>query len=96
MLGVITMTKEKAPYNPTPGDYDVEKLTDLHSSESTPSSYARNILKKTNSNGPENINNSIESIKHENNADNTESIPTLSKCFDMNKDDGEFEYKGEI
>ena len=90
------MTKEKTPYNSTPGDYDVEKLTDLHSPESTPSSYARNILKKTNSKGPENINNSIESIKHENNADNTESIPTLSKCFDMNKDDNEFEYKGEI
>lgn len=96
MLGVITISKEKAPYNPTPGDYDIEKLTDLHSSESTPSSYARNILTKTNSKGPENINNSIESIKRENNADNTESISTLSKCFNMNKDDGEFEYKGEI
>ncbi|OOM76437.1 hypothetical protein CLPUN_26690 [Clostridium puniceum] len=90
------MSKEKAPYNPTPGDYDVEKLTDIHSSESEPSSYTRNIHKITNFKGPENIYNSSESIKSRNNVDITERIPTLSKYSDMNKDDDEFEYKGEI
>jgi len=43
MLGVITINKEKTPYSPTPGDYDTDKLTDLHSSETDPSHYARNI-----------------------------------------------------
>ena len=28
------MNKEKTPYNSTPGDYDTNKLTDIHSSES--------------------------------------------------------------
>ena len=96
MLGVITISKEKAPYNPTPGDYDVEKLTDIHSSESEPSSYARNIHEKTNSNSAENINNSNASINIKNNVDTTKRIPTLSKYSDMNKNDDEFEYKGEI
>lgn len=96
MLGVITISKEKTPYNPTPGDYDVEKLTDIHSPESEPSSYARNIHEKTNFNSPQNINNSSESINIKNNVDTTERIPTLSKYSNMNKDDGEFEYKGEI
>lgn len=92
------MSKEKEPYNLTPGDYDVEKLTDIHSSESEPSSYARNIHEKTNSKSQENIYNSSESIKSKSksNIDFTERIPTLSKYSDMNKDDGEFEYKGEI
>jgi hypothetical protein len=82
------MSKEKTPYNPTPGDYDVEKLTDIHSSESNPSSYARNIRQTS-------IKNNFNSNKNHI-SDTTERIPTLSKYSDMNKDDNEFEYKGEI
>ena len=93
MLGVIEMNKERAPYSPTPGDYDVNKLTDIHSSETDPSSYARNIKQDTNK---YNYNSSDKNIKSENSSDNTERIPTLIKYTDMNKDDDEFEKKGEI
>jgi hypothetical protein len=27
MIGVIAMSKERTPYNPTPGDYDTAKLS---------------------------------------------------------------------
>ncbi|WP_459478839.1 hypothetical protein [Clostridium saccharoperbutylacetonicum] len=76
------MTKERTPYNPTPGDYDTEKLTDLHSSETNPSSYARNI--KQNSKNKSSL------------SDFTERIPTLSKYSNMNSDNDEIEKKGEI
>lgn len=76
------MTKERTPYNPTPGDYDTEKLTDLHSSETNPSSYARNI--KQNSKNKSSL------------SDSTERIPTLSKYSNMNSDNDEIEKKGEI
>ncbi|AGF58478.1 MULTISPECIES: hypothetical protein [Clostridium] len=76
------MTKERTPYNPTPGDYDTEKLTDLHSSETNPSSYARNI--KQNSENKSSL------------SDSTERIPTLSKYSNMNSDNDEIEKKGEI
>jgi len=92
------MNKEKTPYNPTPGDYDTDKLTDIHSSESDPSSYARNIRQAT-SNVPtskDSYNSSDRSIKSEISSDTTERIPTLIKYSDMNKDDDEFEKKGEI
>jgi hypothetical protein len=92
-LGVIAMNKEKTPYNPTPGDYDTNKLTDIHLSESDPSSYARNISQ---SNSKDSYNSSDRSIKSENSLDTTERIPTLIKYSDMNKDDDEFEKKGEI
>nr|WP_207715295.1 hypothetical protein [Clostridium saccharoperbutylacetonicum] len=82
MLGVIIVTKERTPYNPTPGDYDTEKLTDLHSSETNPSSYARNI--KQNSENKSSL------------SDSTERIPTLSKYSNMNSDNDEIEKKGEI
>jgi len=92
MLGVIAMNKEKTPYNPTPGDYDTDKLTDIHSSESDPSSYARNIKQITS-----NVSTSKDSYNSsENSSDITERIPTLAKYYDMNKDDDEFEKKGEI
>lgn len=77
------MNNEKASYNPTPGDYDVEKLTDIHSSESEPSSYARNINQKTNSKGPENIYNSIESVKSKNNVDISSSESEASDTEDI-------------
>ena len=92
------MNKEKTPYNSTPGDYDTDKLTDIHSSESDPYSYARNI-RQTTSNVPtskDNHNSSDRSIKSINSSDTTERIPTLIKYSDMNKDDDEFEKKGEI
>lgn len=98
MLGVIVMNKEKMPYNSTPGDYDTDKLTDIHSSESDPSSYARDI-NQTTSNVPtskDSYNSSDISIKSENSSDTTERIPTLIKYSDMNKEDDEFEKKGEI
>jgi hypothetical protein len=76
------VTKEGTPYNPTPGDYDTEKLTDLHSSETNPSSYARNI--KQNSKNKNSL------------SDSTERIPTLSKYSNMNSDNDEIEKKGEI
>ncbi|MFT8352015.1 hypothetical protein [Clostridium saccharoperbutylacetonicum] len=76
------MTKERTPYNPTPGDYDTERLTDLHSSETTPSSYARNI--KQNPKNKSSL------------SDSTERIPTLSKYSNMNSDNDEIEKKGEI
>lgn len=76
------MTKERTPYNPTPGDYDTEKLTDLHSSETNPSSYTRNI--KQNSKNKSSL------------SDSTERIPTLSKYSNMNSDNDEIEKKGEI
>lgn len=76
------MTKERTPYNPTPGDYDTERLTDLHSSETNPSSYARNI--KQNSKNKSSL------------SDSTERIPTLSKYSNMNSDNDEIEKKGEI
>lgn len=82
------MNKEKAHYNPTLGDYNVEILTDIHSPETNPSSYLRNINHS-----------SLKDDLHSNSknvSDTTEKIPTLSKYSNMNKDDDEFEYKGEI
>ena len=82
------MSKEKTPYSPTPGDYDVEILTDIHSPETNPSSYLKNINHT-----------SLKGDLHSNSknvSDKTEKIPTLSKYSNMNKDDDEFEYKGEI
>ena len=87
------MNKEKIPYNSTPGDYDTNKLTDIHSSESGPSSYARNISQTT---IEDSFSLSGRSIKSENSVDNTERIPSLVKYSDMNKDDDTFEKKGEI
>lgn len=89
------MNKEKKSYNPTPGDYDTDKLTDIHSSESDPSSYARNIgISVPYSKGSHNS--SGRSIKNESLSDTTERIPTLIKYSDMNKDNSQFEKKGEI
>lgn len=82
------MSKEKTPYNPTPGDYDVEILTDIHSPETNPSSYLRNIKHTS-------LEDDLRSNR-KNVSDTTEKIPTLSKYSNMNKDDDEFEYKGEI
>lgn len=90
------MNKEKTLYNPTPGDYDVDKLTDIHSPESDPSSYARNIQQTSVQRSKDSYNSSDRSIKSKNSSDTTERIPTLIKYSDMNKDDDEFEYKGEI
>ena len=87
------MNKEKTPYNPTPGDYDTDKLTDLHSSETDPSYYARNIRQD---NSKDSYNSSNRSIRSENSSDTTERIPTLIKYSNVNKDDDEFEKKGEI
>jgi hypothetical protein len=90
MLGVIAMGSERTPYNPTPGDYDTDKLTDLHSKVTDPSWYARNI-KDTDS-----YKSIQQGIKSETEKDTTERIPTLVKYSDMNRDDDEIEYKGEI
>ena len=55
--------------------------------------YARNISQDSNKD-----NNSLgsKSNDNENSSDTTERIPTLIKYSDMNKDDDEFEKKGEI
>ena len=91
------MSKEKTPYNPTPGNYDTDKLTDIHSSESDPSSYARNIQNTTSvPRSKDNYDSRDRSIKSKNSSDTTERVPTLIKYSDMNKDDDKFEYKGEI
>ena len=92
------MNEEKTPYNPTPGDYDTDKLTDLHSPETDPYHYARNIQKFNSSvsSSKDNYNSDKENIKNEYYSDTTERIPTLAKYSDMNKDDDEFEKKGEI
>lgn len=91
------MNKEKMPYNPTPGDYDTNKLTDIHSQESKPSWYARNIGGGSNEpRSKDSYNSSDRSIKKEKLKNPTERIPTLAKYSDMNRADGEFEYKGEI
>lgn len=92
------MNKEETPYNPTPGDYDTNKLTDIHSPESNPSFYARNIRQATRSvpNSKDSYTSSYRMIKSEHNSENTERIPTLIKSYDMNRNDDEFEKKGEI
>lgn len=91
------MTKERTPYNSMPGDYDTDKLTDLHSPETEPSNYARNINHITNRpKSKTSYNSSDRSIKSENSSDSTERIPTLIKYFDINKDAGEIDKKGEI
>ncbi|RII36671.1 hypothetical protein D2A34_04605 [Clostridium chromiireducens] len=91
------MSKDKAPYAPTPGDYDTNKLTDIHSSESEPSSYARNI--GGGANGPRSkssYNSSDRSIKKEQKSDITERIPTIIKYSNVvNHDSDEHEYQGE-
>ena len=98
MLGVIAMNEEKTPYNPTPGDYDTDKLTDLHSPETNPSNYARNInlFNSSVSRSKDSYNSDNRNIKNHYCSDTTERIPTLAKYSDMNKDNDEFEKKGEI
>ena len=98
MLGVITINKEKTPYSPTPGDYDTDKLTDLHSSETDPSHYARNIkqFNRSVSSSKDIYNSDNRNVKNDYCSDTTERIPTLAKYSDMNKNDDEFEKKGEI
>lgn len=91
------MTREKEPYYPTPGDYDQDKLTDLHSPETDPSNYARNLKNKPSEpRTKDSINSSDRSIKRENELNLTGRIPTLAKYTDMNSDSKDFDYKGEI
>lgn len=92
------MKQEKMPYSPTPGDYDTEKLTDLHSPNTKPSHYARNIQHAVSSstNSKDSYNSSNRSIERERTSDPTKRIPTLIKYSDMNNDSDEIEYKGEI
>jgi len=92
------MSKEKTPYTPTPGDYDTNKLTDIHSSESDPSSYARNIGGgASNPRSKNSYNSSDRSIKKEHKSDTTERIPTIIKYSDVtDHDSDEHEYQGEI
>lgn len=91
------MTKEKRNYSSMPGNYDTDKLTDLHSSETDPSNYARNLKNKPSEpRKKDSINSSDRSIRRENELNLTERIPTLAKYTDMNSDSKEFDYKGEI
>lgn len=90
------MSKEKMPYNVTPGDYDTNKLTDIHSQESKPSSYGRNIGLTDETTSKDGYNSSASSIKKEKQKTATKRSPTLSGYFKTKVDDGEFEYKGEI
>lgn len=91
------MNTEREPYSPTPGDYDTEKLTNLHSPNTEPSHYLRNLKHTTTEKSKNSYNSSDRSIEKENRKDTTERIPTLSKySTEMNKDDGDVEYKGEI
>ncbi|EKQ57461.1 MULTISPECIES: hypothetical protein [unclassified Clostridium] len=92
------MSKERTPYTPTPGDYDTNKLTDIHSSESEPSSYARNLSQTPSELRTKNsYNSSDRSIKRENELNLTERIPTIIKYShpDINKDDDKYDYQGE-
>lgn len=103
------MNNEKMPYNPTPGDYDVEKLSGTRPEASqiekrrddiaptdnlNPLSTGENS--KSSKGSMKNSNSSNKSRNNKNVSDTTERIPTLAKYSDMNRDDGEFEYKGEI
>lgn len=91
------MNKEKINYSSTPGDYDQDKLTDLHSSETDPSNYARNLKNKPSEpRTKDSINSSDRSIKRENKLNLTERIPTIAKYSDMNSDSDEFDYRGEF
>lgn len=91
------MNKEKINYSSMPGDYDQDKLTDLHSSETDPSNYARNLKNKPSEpRTKDSINSSDRSIKRENELNLTERIPTIAKYADMNSDSDEFDYHGEI
>jgi hypothetical protein len=91
------LSKEKTPYSPTPGDYDTNKLTDIHSSESKPSSYARNIGGGASEpRSKSSYNSSDRSIQKEQKHDTTERIPTIAKYSDVvNHDSSEHEYQGE-
>jgi len=91
------MTREKINYSSMPGDYDTDKLTDLHSSETDPSNYARNLKNKPSGvRTKDSVNSSDRSIKRENELNLTERIPTIAKYADMNSDSDEFDYHGEI
>ncbi|MDR3596838.1 hypothetical protein [Clostridium sp.] len=91
------MNKERTPYSPTPGDYDTEKLTNLHSPDTQPSHYARNIQHTTDVlRTKDSYNSSDRSIKNENRRDTTERIPTLIKYSDMKDDDDDADFKGKI
>lgn len=91
------MSHSKNPYNPVPGDYDIEKLTDIHSSETESSSYTRNIPHTSNvARTKNNYSSSDMSIEKEKISDSTKRIPTLNKYTDMNSDSNKFNYKGNI
>ena len=91
------MSDSKNQYNPVPGDYDIEKLTDIHSSEFKPSPYARNIQNTSSVPRTKNsYNSSDSSIEKEKISDSTKRIPTLNKYTDMNSDSRNFDYKGNI
>lgn len=82
------MNREKTHQNMIEESYDPDILTDLHSPEIDPSSYARNIR-----NNAKNVTPETGSI-----SDKTEKIPSAIKFSDpdIKKTDDEFDYQGEL
>lgn len=81
------MKKETSHLKAIEESYDPDKLTDLHSPETDPSSYARNI--------PNDAKNVILKAGAPN---STERIPAAIKFSDpdIKKKDNEFDYQGEL
>lgn len=82
------MNKDKDYDNRLEESYDQDVLTDLHSSETNPSSYARNIRSNLGK----------ADIKNVNGRDLTERVPSAVKFSDpdIKKNDDEFDYQGEL
>ena len=82
------MNKEKTRLEAIEESYDPDKLTDLHSPETDPSSYARNI-----SNDAKNATSRAAGAPN-----STERIPAAIKFSDpdIKKKDDEFDYQGEL
>lgn len=100
MLGVIPVSKEKIYNNVIPNIYDVEKIIDIHSSEADPSLDSKKVraAKSHVSRSKYTYNSSDISPVNKSNFDSTERIPSSVKYSDsdINKDDSEFDYQGEI
>jgi hypothetical protein len=96
------MSREKTYEKQAPNVYDVEKIIDIHSSEADPSFDAEKVREATSrstsrSKGIYHNSTDISPINKDK-PDSTERIPSQIRYSysDMNKDDGESHYKGEI
>lgn len=96
------MSREKTYERPTPNVYDLEKIIDIHSSEADPSfddKKVREATSRSSSRSKGIYHNSTDiSPINKDNSDSTERIPSLIRYSysEMNKNNGESNYKGEI